>query len=272
MGNLQKRKPPTLPDGAGGISADNEQRMTSLEIAEITGKPHNDLMKAIRKMEPAWVKVNGGNFSLVEYQDKKGELRPCFSLTKNECIYIATKFNDEARAKLVLRWDQLEKWHDEFLRQRLELMTQKAKSLTAEKMELANEKMELEHRLAVEKPLADYCKDTLQSQSDFTVTAIAHQLQMTPVELNKFLCLRRIQYGRSGCYVPYADYARRGFTKTRTYNHRNYDGSISTTHRTTWTEEGIRFIIDLVEEERKLLTPTAGVVQLELTFECNQRV
>lgn len=272
MGNLQKRKPPTLPDGARGISADDEQRMTSLEIAEITGKPHNDLMKAIRKMEPAWVKVNGGNFSLVEYQDKKGELRPCFSLTKNECIYIATKFNDEARAKLVLRWNQLEKWHDEFLRQRLELMTQKAKCLTAEKMELANEKMELEHRLAVEKPLADYCKDTLQSQSDFTVTAIAHQLQMTPVELNKFLCLRRIQYGRSGCYVPYADYARRGFTKTRTYNHRNYDGTISTTHRTTWTEEGIRFIIDLVEEERKLLTPTAGVVQLELTFECNQRV
>ena len=29
-------------------------------------------------------------------------------LTKTECLYIATKFNDEARAKLVLRWQQLE--------------------------------------------------------------------------------------------------------------------------------------------------------------------
>jgi len=28
------------------------------------GKPHNDVMKAIRKMEPAWVKVCEGNFSL----------------------------------------------------------------------------------------------------------------------------------------------------------------------------------------------------------------
>ena len=37
-------------------------RMTSLEIAEITGKPHNDVLKAIRKMEQAWVKVNGGKF------------------------------------------------------------------------------------------------------------------------------------------------------------------------------------------------------------------
>ncbi len=56
------------------------QRMTSLEIAEVTGKPHNDVLKAIRKMEPAWVKVNQGNFSLVNYKDAKGELRPCFFL------------------------------------------------------------------------------------------------------------------------------------------------------------------------------------------------
>ena len=65
-------------------------------------------MRAIRNMEPAWLNVNGGNFSLVEYRDKKGQLRPCYSLTKTECLYIATKFNDEARAKLVLRWEELE--------------------------------------------------------------------------------------------------------------------------------------------------------------------
>jgi hypothetical protein len=46
-------------------------------------------------MEPAWVKVNESNFRLVEYQDKKGELRPCYQLTKTECLYIATKFIGE---------------------------------------------------------------------------------------------------------------------------------------------------------------------------------
>ena len=40
----------------------DEQRMTSLEIAQLTGKPHNDVLKAIRKMEPAWEKVAQGNF------------------------------------------------------------------------------------------------------------------------------------------------------------------------------------------------------------------
>ena len=61
-----------------------------------------------RNMESAWEKVNGRKFALVEYRDKKGELRPCYPLTKTECLYIATKFNDEARAKLVLRWEHLE--------------------------------------------------------------------------------------------------------------------------------------------------------------------
>ncbi len=44
---------------------DNEQRMTSLEIAEVTGKQQKNVMRDIRKMEPAWEKVQGGNFSLL---------------------------------------------------------------------------------------------------------------------------------------------------------------------------------------------------------------
>ena len=84
------------------------KHMTSLEIAELTGKQHKNVMQAIRNMEPAWEKVNGLKFQLVEYKDAKGQLRPCYQLTKTECLYIATKFNDEARAKLVLRWQELE--------------------------------------------------------------------------------------------------------------------------------------------------------------------
>ena len=92
---------------------DGEQRMTSLEIAELTGKQHKDVLKAIRTMEPAWVKVQGRNFSLLQktYNLPNGgtKMMPYYSLTKTECLYIATKFNDEARARLVLRWEELER-------------------------------------------------------------------------------------------------------------------------------------------------------------------
>lgn len=82
--------------------------MTSKEIADYSGKQHKDVLEAIRNMEPAWEKVNGRRFPLVEYIDAKGEKRPMYELSKTECLYIATKFNDEARAKLVLRWEELE--------------------------------------------------------------------------------------------------------------------------------------------------------------------
>ena len=73
------------------------------DMAELTGKQHKNIMQAIRNMEPAWEKVTQGNFSLSTYQDATGRTLPCYVLTKTECLYIATKFNDEARAKLVLR-------------------------------------------------------------------------------------------------------------------------------------------------------------------------
>ncbi len=63
-------------------------------------------------MEPAWENVTGRKFALCEksYLLANGvtKKQPFYSLTKTECLYIATKFNDEARAKLVLRWQQLE--------------------------------------------------------------------------------------------------------------------------------------------------------------------
>ena len=79
--------------------------MTSLEIAELTGKQHKHLMEAIRKMEPAWEKVHGSKFRLMfrEVKIGNGAVRrdPYYVLTKTKCLYIATKFNDEARAKLL---------------------------------------------------------------------------------------------------------------------------------------------------------------------------
>ena len=91
------------------VLSSNGDRMSSLEIAELSDRNHKDVMRSIREMEPAWQKINGRNFTLVEYKDAKGEMRPCYSLTKTECLYVATKFNDEARAKLVIRWEKLEK-------------------------------------------------------------------------------------------------------------------------------------------------------------------
>ena len=54
------------------------ETMTSLEMAEVTGRNHKDVMRSIREMEDAWVKVNGRKFALVEYKDAKGEMKTAY--------------------------------------------------------------------------------------------------------------------------------------------------------------------------------------------------
>lgn len=88
------------------------QTMTSMQIAEVTGKQHCDVLRAIRNMEPAWEKITASKFTLRykinELANGVKKETPYYELTKTECLYIATKFNDEARARLILRWEQLE--------------------------------------------------------------------------------------------------------------------------------------------------------------------
>ncbi|MFK2135184.1 Rha family transcriptional regulator [Bacteroides fragilis] len=82
--------------------------MSSVEIAERVGKRHCDVMRSIRTMEPAWARIAERKFASGSYRDANNQERPMYILDHYECMYIATKFNDEARAKLVLRWAELE--------------------------------------------------------------------------------------------------------------------------------------------------------------------
>ena len=155
--------------------------MTSLEIAELTGKQHFHVMEAIRKMEPAWVKVAASNFRLGTYKDANGQLRPCYSLTKTECLYIATKFNDEARAKLVLRWQELELQEQ---KHHAQLCLPEPKKILALADEIIGEGLRM---------LNDEAEDTL------TATQVAKTFNMTVFDFNAVLRDMGILYRRRVC-------------------------------------------------------------------------
>ena len=61
-----------------------QETMTSLQIAEVTGKNHKDVLRSIREMENAWTKITGRNFALSTYTDRSGKSNPCYSLNKTE--------------------------------------------------------------------------------------------------------------------------------------------------------------------------------------------
>jgi phage antirepressor YoqD-like protein len=239
-------------------------RMTSLQIAEITGKPHADVMKAIRKMEPAWYKINEGNFSLVEYKDKKGETRPCYSLNKEECLYIATKFNDEARAKLIKRWKELEEQHrkpsvpqnylealkslvkseEEKQQLALENKQQQATILTISKVN-----MELGNKITDMLPKVSYYDKILQSNATMTITQIAQDYGMSAIKMNKELEAMKIQHKVRGQWILYGQFLTGGYVHSRAGDIIRSDGRHDVKYNTEWTTKGRIFLYDALKSK-----------------------
>ena len=209
-------------------SKDLCQTMTSLEIAELTGKQHKHLMEAIRKMEPAWVKVHGSKFRLMfrEVAIGNGAVRrdPCYQLTKTECLYIATKFNDEARAKLVLRWEELE-LQERKCQQQLALPS--PKQILAAADEIIGTGLQL---------LNEPAEDTL------TATQVAKTFNMTVFDFNHVLSDMGIQYRRDGHWNISDDLVNRNLTRMRTHVSYSLKGKKKIKVYMTWTLDGLRFL------------------------------
>lgn len=107
-------------DKSNIILAVEQEKMSSLDVAELVGMRHDNLLRDIRKMQKAWESIAQSSENeyelkfeetLINVNTSNGSTRtiPVFNLTQTQWLYVATKFNDVARAKLVLRWKQLEK-------------------------------------------------------------------------------------------------------------------------------------------------------------------
>ena len=97
---------------------------------------------------------------------------------------------------------------------------------------------------------ADYCQQVLLSVSCYTMTQVAKEMSMTVYDLTRRLLQRGIIYYQSNQYMLYADFARKGYAKTRTDWRKCRDGKNRSTVRLVWTESGRQFLHDFCEEEK----------------------
>lgn len=89
--------------------------MSSLEIAEITGKRHAHVLRDIRKMldELGHAGVNGSRFGPVDfvestYRDSKGQVRPLTVLAKELTFTLMSRYSFKLANLIVKRWLELE--------------------------------------------------------------------------------------------------------------------------------------------------------------------
>ena len=212
----------------------DEQRISSLDIAVVTGKQHKDVLKAIRNMESAWEKECGRKFALTseKLSMPQGGVRliPVFSLTKTESLYVATKFNDEARARLVKRWYELEC-------QQLGVKVPEQKLLVTEQ-EIVRKSDEIRRtQISNENADADGC---------YTTSQIAEMMQMTTKGLNKRLVEENLQFWNGGRYKLTETYQQSGFAQDRSFHYYALDGEKKERKYLVWTPIGMEFIRTIV--------------------------
>lgn len=243
----------------------DDERMTSLQIAEITGKAHKDVMRAIRNMEPAWENVCGRKFALTsrEVNQPKGGIREtsCFSLNKEECLYIATKFNDEARAKLIKRWKELEEQHQKpsVPQNYLEALKSLVKSEEEKQLALENKQkdetiitiskanVELGNKITEMLPKVSYYDRILQSNATMTITQIAQDYGMSAIAMNKELESMRIQHKERGQWILYAQFLKGGYVHSRAVDIIRRDGRHDVKYNTEWTTKGRLFLYEALK-------------------------
>lgn len=130
------------------ITIAQSQTMSSLQIAELTGKQHAHVMRDVRKMVETINKANQSTSGLVgtdyhrgdrtqykflsertqnaildfafgknasqyqiieaSYIDAKGETRSMYNLNKKACLLLASGYDVVLRAKIIDRWEELE--------------------------------------------------------------------------------------------------------------------------------------------------------------------
>ena len=83
-----------------------EMTMSSVEIATLTGKRHDNVMRDIKAMldelEIGALKFEG------TYLDVQNKQRPMYNLPKHECMVLVTGYSTKLRSAVLKRWQQLE--------------------------------------------------------------------------------------------------------------------------------------------------------------------
>lgn len=93
-----------------GETINAKEYMTSMEVAEITGKEHKHVMRDIRVLLEQGVHESnfGLTFIIRTLPNNAQRKDPCYNITKKGCLILASGYNALLREKIIDRWEELE--------------------------------------------------------------------------------------------------------------------------------------------------------------------
>src|SRR5690625_3957501 len=223
--------------------------MTSLDIAEITGKRHADVMRDVRKeIDELGREIGQRIFAQSSYINRQNKEQPCYQFGKDGAMQLSLKYDAKTRYRVIKRIEELENQGNKQLpgtykEALLQLVEQVEKN---ERLETNN--LVLEQRVGELKPKADYTDIILKNKGLVLISQIAKDYGMSAIEMNKLLHKLKVQYKRGKQWLLYAKYHDKGYTHSETFEFTRKDGTKDVDMTTKWTQRGRLFLYELLKK------------------------
>ena len=230
------------------------QGMTSLQIAEVTGKPHANVMRDIRNL------ISGGaseiNFDLASYNDKQGKERPMYNLTPKGCLILASGYDVVLREKIIDKLEEYQQkesstittlpdfsnpaeaaraWAEQY--EQKMIATQRAEEAEQQILYLTSEVEQMQQKVS-------YYDTILANKSTVVITQIAQDYGMSAIKFNQTLNDLRIQHKVNDQWILYAEHLGQGYVQSKPVTITHTGGYQSVKYNTEWTQKGRIFLYE----------------------------
>lgn len=236
--------------------------MTSLQIAEVTGKNHKDVLRDIRNLIERGASER--NFAPGDYKDKNNQARPMYSLTPKGCLILASGYDVVLREKII---DKLEEYQQ---KERTSMLTlpnfsnpaeaarawaeqYEQKLLESKRADAAEQQVyALSQEIESMQPKVSYYDMILNNHSTVLTTQIALDYGMSAKALNKKLFELRIQHKVGDQWILYAPYLPMGYMHSKPVEIVRHDGRKEIKFNSEWTQKGRLFLYDELKKHNLL--------------------
>lgn len=243
--------------------ADNKEGMTSLEIAEVTGKQHAHVMRDIRNILAQGVSQSNFGLSFYKQPQPHGGFKeiPCFNLTPKGCLILASGYDALLRERIINRLEVLEKSNapqlpatyldalkalvvSEEEKQRLiEDNTKKQQAIELKDAQI----IELDTAVNNMKPKVSYVDNILQCKETINVTQIAQDYGMSAKAFNILLRNLKIQHKVGKVWIVYGKYLAKGYVQSETFTYDKSNGTQGVRTFTKWSQRGRLFLYNTLK-------------------------
>ena len=240
--------------------------MTSLQIAEVTGRQHSHVIRDIRNLIERG--ASESNFGLSSYKQRQpnGGTKdvPMYELTPKGCLILASGYNVVLREKII---DKLE----EYQQQECTSMTAlpdfsnpaeaarawaeqyEQKMLEAKRADAAEQQVyALSQEIESMQPKVSYYDTILNNCSTVLTTQIALDYGMSANAFNKKLFELRIQHKFGDQWILYAPYLPMGYMHSKPVEITHNNGTKSIKYNSEWTQKGRLFLYDELKKKNIL--------------------